>query len=1159
MKTKQKGVIPWVLCMLIFLGIPLLGTQEYTLKAPAYTLQQGLDGSDSIRMEGYRSFETAGYPELPTRDYMMALPPNVDPKSVNLRYVVKKFQSLGSYDIDEVLPMMAWADGKKIVGEKADIYSQDEFFPRSIVQYTGFSQMRKWRVANFSYTPFQYNPVTRELRYISEVDVVIDYELKKNAAPIDSKELRDNVMDHRARQMITNYEQGSTWYTPPKTTDEPSVTYNYVIITTNAIESASTKLADFVTYLTTKGHSPLVITEDEFSGLTGQAPNGTAEKMRKWLQNNYIAYSIEYVLLIGNPHPTTGDIPMKMCWPRYDQSTYKESPTDYFYADLTGNWDLDGDEIYGEASQDLGVGGVDFSNEVYVGRIPVYSGVTNLDSILTKTIQYGTASDIAWRKNALLPMSFSTSTYDGAPLAEQMKDDYLTGASYSTWTQYQQGGGACALDSVHDSDEELRGGTVVRSRWAAGDYGLVVWWGHGSQTSASVGCDGCWDGTLFSSSYASYLDNNHPSFVYLNSCTNGYPENTTNLQFSVLKNGGIATVGASRVSWFNAGVDYGEFDGSTTNSGIGYEYAARLVQGLPASKALYDAKSSMNPGTSSTRVMNYYDFNLYGDPSIGLNTFEPPSVTVTSPNGGEAWTPGSTQDITWTSTGTVGNVKIEYSTNGGSNWTSITASTDNDGSHSWSPLPAVTSADCLIRVSETDDDPTDVSDAVFTIAAPAGITVTSPNGGETWSVGAQQDITWSTSGIVGNVRIDYSTAGAGGTYTPIVASTANDGTYSWTVPNVDSTQCVIKVSESDGSPADTSNGTFTIEPTPFITVTSPNGSECWRQGTAHNITWDSGSISGDVTVYLLKNGSQVLQIGTAAASSGTLQWNISAGRTPGTDYTVKVIQGGVFDTSDADFLVASSSHCTPDFNGDGDPDLLLRNYNHGSNQVWYMNGPTKTGSAAIASIANVNWRFQVTGDFNNDGKPDIVLRNFQYGTNQIWFMNGATRTGTVMLPTIPDLNWFIEAAGDFNNDGNPDLLLRNHLYGTNQVWYMNGATRTGAVMLPRIPDLNWQFDSVADFNNDGKPDILMRNYQYGTNQVWYMNGVIRTGSVMLPRIPDVLWHIDAAADFNYDGKPDLFLRHYENGNNQVWYMNGVTKIGSTMTTRIPDINWYVQN
>jgi len=96
------------------------------------------------------------------------------------------------------------------------------------------------------------------------------------------------------------------------------------------------------------------------------------------------------------------------------------------------------------------------------------------------------------------------------------------------------------------------------------------------------------------------------------------------------------------------------------------------------------------------------------------------SITVTSPNGGESWTAGSTHNITWTSTGSVGNVKIEYSVNNGSSWNTITSSTDNDGIYSWK-LPDVSSFQCLVRIKEASDgSPSDISNAVFSITTGGG-------------------------------------------------------------------------------------------------------------------------------------------------------------------------------------------------------------------------------------------------------------------------------------------------------------------------------------------------------------------------------------------------------------------------------------------------------
>jgi len=98
----------------------------------------------------------------------------------------------------------------------------------------------------------------------------------------------------------------------------------------------------------------------------------------------------------------------------------------------------------------------------------------------------------------------------------------------------------------------------------------------------------------------------------------------------------------------------------------------------------------------------------------------PPRLQVLSPNGGEQWARGSSHNITWLAENFVGGtVKIEYSTNNGSNWTTVIASTANNGSYTWNPIPNTPSPNCLVRVSNTaGGTPVDQSDAVFAITAP---------------------------------------------------------------------------------------------------------------------------------------------------------------------------------------------------------------------------------------------------------------------------------------------------------------------------------------------------------------------------------------------------------------------------------------------------------
>ncbi len=91
------------------------------------------------------------------------------------------------------------------------------------------------------------------------------------------------------------------------------------------------------------------------------------------------------------------------------------------------------------------------------------------------------------------------------------------------------------------------------------------------------------------------------------------------------------------------------------------------------------------------------------------------ALTLTAPNGGETWNIETTQDITWTTNGNLDNVKLEFSSSGGSSWQLITPSTPNTGTYAW-VVPIVITEFCKIRISDAEDDfPADESDSLFTI------------------------------------------------------------------------------------------------------------------------------------------------------------------------------------------------------------------------------------------------------------------------------------------------------------------------------------------------------------------------------------------------------------------------------------------------------------
>ena len=103
------------------------------------------------------------------------------------------------------------------------------------------------------------------------------------------------------------------------------------------------------------------------------------------------------------------------------------------------------------------------------------------------------------------------------------------------------------------------------------------------------------------------------------------------------------------------------------------------------------------------------------------------SLSLQSPNGGEVWIVGETEEITWADIN-VYDVKIELSVNNGNNWTTIVESTPNTGSYSWQVTAPDSSDQCLIRITNKDDENVnDISDDVFTIDIISGIEETEEN------------------------------------------------------------------------------------------------------------------------------------------------------------------------------------------------------------------------------------------------------------------------------------------------------------------------------------------------------------------------------------------------------------------------------------------------
>lgn len=659
--------------LLMFLAAAILlpaavRCETVEIDAAAGTFEIKTDaGISLISMPGFPNAGSSGNPQLPAKFYEVALPPDTDMSTVKVAVSDVITEELPrTYDIKPVPPAAANIDGKTTVywgtgknikeGRNLNVYGQDAKFPDMVASLDTTAQMRKWKFARVQFNPVQYNPVSGKLYLIRSAVISVSAGTTARAALSTAERAKadvlssDTAMDDLAAGKFVNFAQAKAWHDTAARNRgalKAVAVSDYAIITTNAIQTNSTKLAAFVTQLTALGHTPLVVTETDYGSLTGQSPNGTSEKIRKWLIDNYAARKIVYVLLIGDPTPLTGDVPMKMCWPRSDQTTEQQSPTDYFYGNLSGNWDLNANGKFGEYVGDQGTGGVDFTPELYVGRIPVYSSnYAALDRILQRIMDYKSVTgEPAWRKKALLPMAISnyanednvsSARSDGLNLPQHAIENFLAPNGFSNFVMYEKQGllpvpSTAAYDNAaHIGVSEAN----MINEWNRG-YGIVLWWGHGSATAVArkywnvdsagngipLAADMLWP-DLFTSVSAASLTDTYPSLVFQVSCNNGYPETTNNLAYSLLYNGAVTTVAASRVSWYAVGT-WDPANASTgDNASTGFYYFKRLLSTATpttAGQALYTANTTdLGNGFSGSSWMNKMDFNIYGDPSITL-------------------------------------------------------------------------------------------------------------------------------------------------------------------------------------------------------------------------------------------------------------------------------------------------------------------------------------------------------------------------------------------------------------------------------------------------------------------------------------------------------------------------------------------------------------
>jgi chitodextrinase len=327
-------------------------------------------------------------------------------------------------------------------------------------------------------------------------------------------------------------------------------------------------------------------------------------------------------------------------------------------------------------------------------------------------------------------------------------------------------------------------------------------------------------------------------------------------------------------------------------------YFPRIQSVLAGSNTTQGTEIAVEALPSVARTMNFRltvrdnrvggSGNKSDDMIVTVNATAGP-FTVNSPNTAVSFVGGSSQTITWSVAGTTANgvncanVDILLSTNGGTTWNNLLASTPNDGTQAVT-IPNTPGTTNRIMVKGTNHIFFDVSNTNFTItagSAPDTIAPTAPSLSASGTTQTTTNLSWS--GATDNVAVTGYDVFRNGS---LIGSTTTATTFAVTGLTASTTYTFnVRAKDAAGNVSPNSNtvSVTTLAPAPDTTApTAPTLSASGTTQTTTNLSWSGATDNIAVTGYnVFRNGSLIGSTTTATTFAVT-------GLTASTTYTFNV-------------------------------------------------------------------------------------------------------------------------------------------------------------------------------------------------------------------------------------------------------------------------------
>jgi len=606
----------------------LLFSSVASLKPYTYEFDKGglyfenVGDYQRVLLKGTYSITQPGYPSLPKIVKSFVIPSNAQVDSIEIIDLKKEILK-GKYNVYPAQhPRPLSFDVEYPFQKDREIYSSAKEFPEAPVEVVSSGKKNGFNIVNIAIYPVGYNPSSGRLTFYSQITFRIKLkETSKNTISLfASRNL--NEITNEIKSLVENPEDVSS-FAPDFSIQQSKAlspdTVDYVVVAYDS--TALQHWQPLIDWKTKKGVPAKGVTISWI--LANYSGSDDAEKLRNFIIDAYNTWGTLYFLLGGQGDWEHGEclIPRRDAWyitsgaGHYpDEDTI---PTDLYFSDLDGNWDGDGDGVYGEETDN-----VDMYADVYVGRAPVKNTVdySDIDNFVNKVLTYEKNPDTDYLKKILLPavLLFPTVPYYGDSVNNAIADytppgwqDSKLYESYGNLTQ------SAMVDSMnagfgfcHHADHGDEYGMYTA-------YGITVY----DYTDADAATNGNKLTVLNAiSCFIGAIDEAN--------ITAGYDCFVEHL-INRVGGGCVAAMGNSRYGW---GTGTSEMGPSEVIDTCFYRRLFVLNQ-YHLGEVHSLAKNDLIPYVTSRSTERWciYEYNLFGDPEMPLWTDNPVTMTVEHP------------------------------------------------------------------------------------------------------------------------------------------------------------------------------------------------------------------------------------------------------------------------------------------------------------------------------------------------------------------------------------------------------------------------------------------------------------------------------------------------------------------------------------------------